>query len=326
MASFWKKLGKAALIGFSGPSGILKFLSIALFSWIGKGINKVGHGIRDAVSSVANSSPVNNWIKGTTGSGLTNSEIQQNDWNAQQAQEQRAWEEHMDNTKYQRQVADMAAAGLNPAMMMGQGYSASAPSGAAASGGDAGTPSGGLLDSILSVIFAKQRMSNLRAEGEVLKSQANKNNAEADESRTNVSYKQLLIDYYPKLSEATIDKIGAEIEKLGASSDLDRSSSSLNDAQRNLTDIRASIAELEKEWLPKIKSAETNELKARAAQEFANAAWENYMKSYSQQHGGVIPGRDQWTGFATTLADCIMGSFASAKDWISSIIPEKWKK
>lgn len=322
MAKFWKNLiriGNPVVNLISSISGLFKKGS--LVGRVFSGADSIVNSVLDA----ANGDAVGNWIKGVSGSGLTNAEVQQNEWNAQQAQEQRAWQEQMDNTKYQRQASDMAAAGLNPAMMMGQGYSASTPSGASASGGDAGTPSAGLLDSVLNVIFAKQRMSNLRAEGEVLKSQANKNNAEADEFRTNVSYKRLLIDYYPKLSDATLEKIGAEIEKLGASSDLDRSASSLNDSQRNLTDIRAAISEIEKDWLPRIKEAESNELKARAAQEFANAAWERYMKSYAESHGGVTPGRDQWTGFAATLTDCIQGSFSAIKDFLRSIIPDKWK-
>ena len=56
------------------------------------------------------------------------------DFNAQQAQLQRDFEERMSSTSYQRAVADMEAAGLNPAVMIaGNGGGASTPSGSSAS-------------------------------------------------------------------------------------------------------------------------------------------------------------------------------------------------
>ena len=56
-----------------------------------------------------------------------------NQFNAQQAQAQRDWQERMSNTQYQRAVDDMRAAGLNPALAYQQG-GAGTPSGSTASG------------------------------------------------------------------------------------------------------------------------------------------------------------------------------------------------
>ena len=51
-----------------------------------------------------------------------------NQFSADEAQKQREWEENMSNTAFQRQVADMRAAGVNPAMAMNGSGGASTPS------------------------------------------------------------------------------------------------------------------------------------------------------------------------------------------------------
>ena len=59
---------------------------------------------------------------------------QMNRFNAEQAQLNRDWQEKMSNSAYQRAVADMRKAGINPILAATQG-GASTPSGATASGG-----------------------------------------------------------------------------------------------------------------------------------------------------------------------------------------------
>ena len=76
---------------------------------------------------------------------FTNQQIldqQARDFNASEAEKQRAWEEYMSSSAIQRQVSDAKAAGINPIALFGNGASgagADTPSGssAASSGGNA---------------------------------------------------------------------------------------------------------------------------------------------------------------------------------------------
>lgn len=67
-----------------------------------------------------------------------------NDFNAQQARLQRDWEERMSNTSYQRAIADMRRAGVNPMLLFSKGVGASTPTGTSATS-QSPTPQGNVL-------------------------------------------------------------------------------------------------------------------------------------------------------------------------------------
>lgn len=189
MANGWKKY-----LSFFSPALLLGNAANLVNKWV--------RSLSNGISKVVNSDPARNWLKGVTGSGLTQSDIEQNQWNATEAQRARDWEEYMQSTNYQRVTSDMTAAGLNPAMMYGQGVGVSTPSGAQASGSGSNPVSAGALDSILNLVFAQQRLRNLKADEE---------NTKKD---TELKGSQI------QVNTGTLDQIKATIDKFASETDL----------------------------------------------------------------------------------------------------------
>lgn len=114
---------------------------------------------------------------------LTGREREQNAFNAEQAQLNRDFQADMASSQYQRGVADMQAAGVNPALAMSNG-GAAAPSGSNASG-NAGDSS--LTQNGASYMNAIAQMSLLASEIDLKKSEALLNRKNAEKTDTEIS-------------------------------------------------------------------------------------------------------------------------------------------
>lgn len=126
----------------------------SFFKWVGNGLSSIGTRL--------------------TGSRLTGAEREANAFSAQQAQLARDYETQMSNTSYQRGVADMQAAGVNPALMYGQGAAGastpSSPSPSSVNPADSEGPMG-ILNLIMSLKTWQQDIKHKSLENDLLESE-----------------------------------------------------------------------------------------------------------------------------------------------------------
>lgn len=176
------------------------------------------------------------WISSKTGLQLTGAEQQQNDFNAQQAQIARDWSAQMDNTKYQRSVADMQAAGVNPALAMSNGVGAAPGASAASGSSDSKLAS---MSEIMSLILAKKQGNLLDAQSEQARKlgdaaieNAGTNKENAQSNRMNAETNALLANNQIRIGDSIISLNEAQMSSIAQQIKESESRISLQDIER----------------------------------------------------------------------------------------------
>lgn len=106
-----------------------------------------------------------------------------NEANRDMAREQMSFQERMSNTSYQRAVADMRKAGINPMLLVSRGAGASTPGGAAI-GAQTGAPQQNEFSGVPQSVFSAVALSRLKADIDKVKSDTSLNQQLADTSRS----------------------------------------------------------------------------------------------------------------------------------------------
>lgn len=200
-------------------------------------VGNLGGIIDNAVSTLDSSSnsAVGSLVNKFTGRALTGAEREANAFTAQQAQAQMNFQERMANTQYQRGVADMQAAGVNPALAMSQGGNV-APSGAS---GSSVQPNSGMSMSDLLQMFT------LKSQLRLLDAQARKTNAEADKIGKET-------DWMDQLNTATVNQLNAAADLAKSEKDLNENErKALMAAQKVLAENQGKLAsaqEFQQKW------------------------------------------------------------------------------
>lgn len=249
----WKEteVGKAV----DGKSGFTRFVG-----WLNSLFNE-NHSWFDYDKMDKSLSSVQNQL---TQEGLTGQQVAMNDMQMQNVEDQ-----------YQRQVSGMQKAGLNPALMFQSGATTAPTASPSASNGIN-----------MSELI---QMTLLPLQANMLKAQIG--NVQANTAKTVTDTEQIkqIMDWYPRLSQANLDK-------LISSKGLDIANTNKAEAEKAIADIEKIIKGAEADNAPglykarvALTEAQTEAEKARKAKDLADEAWTAYETQYTKEHDGARP-------------------------------------
>lgn len=304
LGAFWKGLinlltgGFGSLFMNSGSfSGALNDAGTALSQW-----GELGY-------DVSQGNMLGNYLSKMTGSRLTDAEREANEWNEMQVLS--AWNRQMeaDNTKYQRQVQDMQAAGLNP--MLATGQAAHVPTAAVAS---SVSPSAAAFNfgDLINLIKLGSEIKNINADTASKSANAAKASEEAKGTAIENNFKEEslrlqneALEISNSLTRVQVSKVNKELDDIDASIQLKIKQADTEEEKKSLANAQALLARMNAkqaaEMLPYMKAyyqAQTDGAKHAAALAAAECMYKN----------GLIA-----LGYIDSLADEAYGKARSAK-------------
>ena len=236
-----------------------------------KGLGDLGIPLVSSVANMAVGLLGSKLQKGLVNNRMSGAEREAFNLSAQEAQKARDWNLQMDNTKYQRQVADMQSAGINPALAMSGGVSTQATSNATGNASTQYAPMMSVVDMATTAAALKSAKAD-QADKEA--SAALKKESERGERIRNDVDEITLLDLKiasleetrsrTDVNDETKKKIQQEIDNLKAQKDEIISRTDLNKDQHAINEYIKSEMAVKLEYLPQQLQADIAEAWSRA--------------------------------------------------------------
>lgn len=279
-----------------------------------------------------NTGPSEDIINQITKQDLTGAEKAANAFTASEAEKQRQWEADMQNTAYQRQVKDMQAAGINPALAMSNGQP-STPSGAAAQSVSPGS-SGMNMSDLMQIMMLPAQRKLINAQAKATEANADKSRAEIGEIEGRTEQLRLINKYYPSVTETTIDKMKSELGLTDEKINTEILQQGLLKADQVLKDAEGKYADRFYKARAEYEEAKDDESRANAAASAARAAWDEFEKSWTESHNGARPSASatlalvsaitSWLGIKEdgTVTGAVAGAIKQKVDEVGGLVDD----
>lgn len=300
--------------------------------WLNNLLNPDHDWVSDWNEYSENTSPSEDIINQITKQDLTGAEKAANQFTASEAEKQRQWEADMQNTTYQRQVADMQKAGVNPALAMSNGQP-STPSGAAAQSVSPGS-SGMSMSDIMQLMMLPAQKKLIEAQAHATNVGAEKSRAEIGEIEGRTEQLRLINKYYPSVTETTIDKLKSELGLTDEKINTERLQQELVKADTLLKNKEGEYAERFYKARAEYEEAKDDESRANAAAAAARAAWDEFEKSWTESHNGARPSASatlalvsaitSWLGIKEdgTVTGAVAGAIKKKVDEVGGLVED----
>lgn len=233
----------------------------------------------DAYEDSGLGAALSSFEKGQTGSGLTSAQQEANAFSASEAEKQRQWEEQMSSTAYQRQVSDMRAAGVNPALAMQGSSGASTPSGSSATS-VAPSPGAFNMSDIMQLMMlplqkkllsSQAALARKQGDAAIINAEANRQNANTNEGNLGVNRKNADTERF----RAESDRMRVDLERMRTEKGLEMSDAEISRISEQLAMLKLQMQYLPLQMEIAKQNASSLEKQAYASLRNAAAAWKN---------------------------------------------------